>query len=78
MSYLSYSVLSTSASGGPPWAGCASASSVDHYAELAPAVPSLDRGRLYIYAANGEAVYVPDGPSPLQDYTRYDRLYRRP
>ena len=51
---------------------------VAHYAELAPGVLSLHRGRLYIHAANGEAVYVPVGPSPLRNCTRYGRLYRRP
>ena len=51
---------------------------VDYYAELAPGLLSLDRGRLYIHAANGEAVYVPVGPSQLRHCTRYGRLYRRP
>lgn len=51
---------------------------VEHYAELAPGVLYLDRERLYIHAANGEAVYVPVGRSNLRHCTRYGRLYRRP
>ena len=49
-------------------------------ARLAPALGAavrLERGRLYIEAANGAAVYVPVGPSPRPGCTRYGRLYRR-
>ena len=46
---------------------------------LDPGVVRLERERerLYITAANGVAVYVPVGPSPLPYCTRYGRLYRR-
>ena len=44
---------------------------------LDPRVVRLERERLYITAANGVAVYVPVGPSPLPYCTRYGRLYRR-
>lgn len=43
----------------------------------------LERGRLYVTVANGQAVYVPVGPSPLRGcarygrYGRYGRLYLR-
>jgi hypothetical protein len=37
----------------------------------------LERGRLYVTVANGEAVYVPVGASPLPRCTRYGRLYLR-
>ena len=49
-------------------------------ARLAPALAAavrLERGRLYIEAANGAAVYVPVGPSPRPGCWRYGRLYRR-
>jgi hypothetical protein len=46
-------------------------------ARLDPAVARLERGRLYVEAANGVAVYVPVGPSPRPGCTRYGRLYRR-
>ena len=41
-----------------------------------PAV-RVDRERLYVAAANGTAVYVQVGPSPLPGCLRYGRLYRR-
>jgi hypothetical protein len=42
-------------------------------------VVRLERGRLYVTATNGVAIYVPVGPSPLPGCTRYGRLYlRRP
>jgi hypothetical protein len=41
-------------------------------------VVRLERGRLYIEAANGAAVYVPVGPSPRPGCRRYGRLYLRP
>ncbi len=44
---------------------------------LDPELVRLERGRLYIHAANGDAVYVPVGPSPLPHCTRYGRLYLR-
>jgi hypothetical protein len=50
-------------------------------ARLAPALAAvvrLERGRLYVEAANGAAVYVPVGPSPRPGCTRYGRLYLRP
>jgi hypothetical protein len=40
-------------------------------------VVRLERGRLYVTAANGEAVYVPVGPSPRPTCMRYGRLYLR-
>ena len=49
-------------------------------AQLAPALAAavrLERGRLYVEAADGVAVYVPVGPSPRPGCTRYGRLYRR-
>ena len=46
-------------------------------ARLDPAVARLERGRLYLEAANGAAVYVPVGPSQRPGCTRYGRLYRR-
>jgi hypothetical protein len=46
-------------------------------ARLDPAVVRLERGRLYVQAANGVAVYVPVGASPRPGCTRYGRLYRR-
>jgi hypothetical protein len=49
-------------------------------ARLAPALAAavrLERGRLYVEAANGAAVYVPVGPSSTPGCTRYGRLYRR-
>ena len=36
-----------------------------------------ERGRLYVAVADAEATYVPVGPSPLPDCTRYGRLYLR-
>ncbi len=47
-------------------------------ARLDPRVVRLERGRLYVEAANGAAVYVPVGPSPRPGCTRYGRLYLRP
>jgi hypothetical protein len=46
-------------------------------ARLDPRIVRLDRGRLYVSAVNGEAVYVPVGESPLRGCTRYGRLYLR-
>lgn len=46
-------------------------------ARLDPNAVRLERGRLYVTAANGVAVYVPVGPSPRPGCTRYGRLYRR-
>jgi hypothetical protein len=49
-------------------------------ARRAPALAAavrLERGRLYVEAANGAAVYVPVGPSSTPGCTRYGRLYRR-
>lgn len=40
-------------------------------------VVRLDRGRLYVTAANGHAVYVPVGSSPIPGCVRYGRLYLR-
>jgi hypothetical protein len=37
----------------------------------------LERGRLYVAAANEAAVDVPVGPSPRPGCRRYGRLYRR-
>jgi hypothetical protein len=54
---------------------------VERVARLAPpleGVVRLERGRLYVEAANGAAVYVPVGPSPRPGCRRYGRLYRRP
>jgi hypothetical protein len=45
---------------------------------LDPRVVRLERGRLYVHAANGVAVYVPVGPSPRPGCRRYGRLYLRP
>jgi hypothetical protein len=42
-----------------------------------PHVVHLQRGRLYVTVANGEAVYVPIGPSPRPPCMRYGRLYLR-
>jgi hypothetical protein len=50
-------------------------------ARLPPALAAavrLERGRLYVEAANGAAVYVPVGPSSRPGCTRYGRLYLRP
>ena len=44
---------------------------------LDPQVARLERGRLYIEAANGAAVYVPLGPSSRPGCHRYGRLYVR-
>lgn len=41
-----------------------------------PAV-RLERGRLHVSAANGDAVYVPLGDSPIEGCVRYGRLYLR-
>ena len=46
-------------------------------AALDPAVVRIERERLYVAAANGTAVYVPVGPSPLPGCVRYGRLYLR-
>ena len=46
-------------------------------ARLDPRVVRLERGRLYVEAANGAAVYVPVGPSSRPGCRRYGRLYRR-
>jgi hypothetical protein len=46
-------------------------------ARLDSRVVRLERGRLYVEAANGSAVYVPVGPSPRPGCRRYGRLYRR-
>ena len=37
----------------------------------------IERGRLYITAANGEAVYVPLGPSLRGHGIHFGRLYQR-
>ena len=50
-------------------------------ARLAPALGAavrLERGRLYVEAANGAAMYAPVGPSPRPGCRRYGRLYLRP
>ena len=47
-------------------------------ARLDPRVVRLERGRLYVEAANGAAVYAPVGPSPRPGCRRYGRLYLRP
>jgi hypothetical protein len=44
---------------------------------LDPRVARIERERLYICVANGEAVYVPVGESPLRRCRRYGRLYLR-
>ena len=54
-----------------------SAASVARLAPALGAAVRLERGRLYVEAANGAAVYVPVGPSPCPGCTRYGRLYRR-
>jgi hypothetical protein len=46
-------------------------------ARLDPDLVRLERGRLYVNAANGEAVYVPVGASGLRGCRRYGRLYLR-
>jgi hypothetical protein len=46
-------------------------------ARLDPHLVRLERGRLYVTAASGVAVYVPVGPSPRPGCRRYGRLYRR-
>jgi hypothetical protein len=46
-------------------------------ARLDPRVARLERGRRYVEAANGAAVYAPVGPSPRPGGRRYGRLYRR-
>jgi hypothetical protein len=45
---------------------------------LDPRVVRLERGRLYVEAANGAAVYAPVGPSLRPGCRRYGRLYLRP
>ena len=50
---------------------------VARFAPALAAVVRLERGRLYVEAANGVAVYVPVGPSPRPGCTRYGRVYRR-
>ena len=42
-----------------------------------PAFVRLERGRLHVTAANGNAVYVPVGESALPGCVRYGRLYLR-
>jgi hypothetical protein len=42
-----------------------------------PRVVRLERGRLYVTAANGQAVYVPVGESPVPRCVQYGRLYLR-
>ena len=49
----------------------------DLAAHMDPNVVRLERGRLYVTAANGHAVYVSVGPSPLRGCVRYGRLYLR-
>ena len=49
----------------------------EHVRCLDPDLVRLERERLYIYAANGEAVYVPLSASPLRGFRRYGRLYLR-
>lgn len=44
-------------------------------AQLPSHVVRLGRGKLFITAANGEAVYVPVGESALRGCSRYGRLY---
>jgi len=46
-------------------------------AALDTPVVRVERERLYVTAANGVAVYVPVGPSPLPGCVRYGRLYLR-
>jgi len=46
-------------------------------AALDSPVVRVERERLYVEAANGTAVYVPVGPSPLPGCQRYGRLYLR-
>jgi hypothetical protein len=50
---------------------------VDRLAIHHPGLVRLEGERLYIHAANGEAVYVPIGPSKVQHCTRYGRLFWR-
>ena len=45
--------------------------------QLDPRMARLERGRLYISVANGEAVYIPVGESQLRRCRRYGRLYLR-
>ena len=42
-----------------------------------PRLVWLERGKLSVSAANGEAVYVPVGESPMRGCVRYGRLYLR-
>ena len=44
---------------------------------LDPNLIRLERDRLYIHVANGHAVYVPLGDSPLRGCRRYGRLFLR-
>jgi hypothetical protein len=46
-------------------------------AYLDPRVVRLERGKLYLSVANGEAVYVPVGESALRGCRRFGRLYVR-
>ena len=50
---------------------------VARVARRAPDLVRLERGRLYVQAANGAAVDVPVGPSPRPGCTRSGRLYLR-
>ena len=44
---------------------------------LDPRVARIERGKLFVSVANGEAVYVPVGESALRGCRRYGRLYLR-
>ena len=44
---------------------------------MAPRVARIERGKLFVSVANGEAVYVPVGESALRGCRRYGRLYLR-
>ena len=46
-------------------------------AQLDPWVVRIERRKLHISVANGEAVYVPVGRAALRGCTRYGRLYLR-
>ena len=49
----------------------------DAVAALDTPTVRVERDRLYVEVANGTAVYVPVGPSPLSGCRRYGRLYLR-